>query len=157
MKIMLELRKLLEIKRRPEHRLTLQDIYILYPNNEKVDWGTFRDVCKTFNHLLVKSAIETGNIYKLPLRLGTISARKRKASKGKKIDMLHFFKTGERIYHKNRHSEGYYAQLFWDKSSPQCIVTNTGLIKYVPTRYHKRYLSSAIRDRNLIVKYFEYN
>ena len=134
---------------------TLEDIYEKYDNKYNLSKKEFREINRTFNNVLMKSIIETGYAYKLPHRLGTISVRKRKSKAGM-IDFGHLQKTGEVIRHTNKHSGGYHAAFYWDRKAPQAIFANKYLFKLFPVRYYKRYLSEAIKDRNTINKYFEY-
>jgi hypothetical protein len=155
MKTTLDLSSLATTKnRRPKYSLTAIDIYELYPNKDKVDWKTYNKIIRTFNHLLVMHAIETGEIIKLPLRTGTFGVVKSKTNH-KAFNLFHYLRTGEKTYYKNRHSEGYHAKFLWSKKNPYCLLTHKVLYKLSMTRYHKRYLSKKIMEENYISKYFE--
>lgn len=156
MKITLDFPKLLEIKNRPKHKFTLIDIYELYPRKDEISYEDFVLVCKTFNHLFIRSLIETGNIYRIPQKLGRLSIRKRKTVHKRKMNVIHYFLTGEKIFHNNRHSEGYYVRFHWEKKSPFMLINNKNMVKFTATRFHKRFLSQAIKERNTITKYYEH-
>jgi len=155
MKTTLDLHKLLKTRNRPKFKLTAKDLYELYPRKEEISYEDFVQICKTFNHLFMRSIIETGNIYRVPQRLGRLSVRKRKG-KYKRMDVIHYYRTGEKVYHANRHSEGYYARFDWEKDHPYMMLTKKSFYKLNITRFHKRYLSSGIKERNLITKYYEH-
>jgi len=88
---------------------TLQDIYEQYDNPHDLDKADYIKICRAFNYYLVRSLIETGYAYKLPHTLGTISIRKRKGGGGL-LNFKHYNETGEKVYLKNKHSEGYYCK-----------------------------------------------
>tara|TARA_R110000851_G_scaffold236923_3_gene389600 strand:+ start:2333 stop:2779 length:447 start_codon:yes stop_codon:yes gene_type:complete len=133
---------------------SLEDAFLNYENPHKLTKKEFKEICETFNHCLMEAVINTGYIYKLPRKLGTVSIIKEKARKQGYIDFAHFNKTGEVIRHKNRHSDGYFAKFFWAKSSPYCLVANKMFYKFKPLRFYKRKLARSIIDNNTITKYF---
>ena len=132
--------------------VTLVDFYEQYPN-KKVDWATYRQVLKTFNFVLMKTLIETGDIYKLPKRLGTLSIRKFKGG-GNRFKMSHYKATGEKIFFKNKHSDGYYARFHWEKNDSYMVLATSIFWKYRAARYHTRALAQHI-FKNSIHKYYD--
>lgn len=86
------------------------DLFESYSNEYNITKEQFLLILRTFNFLLIKSVIDEGKVYTLPLRLGLIYMKKTK-SKGKKIiDFGAYAKTKEITYLKNMHSQGYIAQ-----------------------------------------------
>ena len=148
---------MLQTSKYKPNKNTLSDAFVNYDNKHNITWKEFILICKTFNHIIMKAVIETGKQYKLPKALGTIAIIKKRSSRLSYIDFNHFNKTGEVVRHKNKHSEGYYAKFYWDKSAPHCRVSNKMRIKYVPVRFYKRTLARAIIDNNTISKYFGYD
>ena len=135
---------------------TLEDIFIKYDNKYNLTKKEFKEICKVFNNILMRTIVDTGFEYKLPHRLGSISVRKKK-SKGGAIDFAHYKKTGDIIKHTNKHSGGYHAAFYWSRRSPQAIFANKFIYKFFPVRFYKKYLADAIRERNTINKYFDYD
>lgn len=88
------------------------DIFDSYSNPYNLTKEQFLLVLRTFNFLLIRSVIDEGKVYSLPLGCGLIYMKKIK-SKGKKImDYNTYRKTGEIHYLRNLHSNGYIAQFF---------------------------------------------
>ena len=117
-----------------------------------VDWETYRYVIKTFNYLLMKTLIETGDTYKFPKRLGNISIKKHKGG-GRFFANNHYTRTGEKKFFKNKHSDGYYARFHWEKNDSTMLLSSSTFWKFVPLRYHKRTLAQHIFN-NSIHKYY---
>ena len=130
--------------------VTLKDFYEEYKGN--LDWQTYQKIAKTFNYLLIKTLIETGDTYKIPKRLGGLTIRKAKGG-GRFFANNHYTKTGEKIYFNNKHSDGYYARFHWDKKNSYMLLFSSKFWKFIPLRYHKRALAQHIFN-NSIHKYY---
>ena len=97
--------------------------------------------------------INTGNRVLLPFFLGTLQVI-RKETKGSKIDFDYFKKTGEKRVHKNKHSEKYYAKIFWNRSSKRYHNKwYRQLFLFRPNRLIRADLAKAIKTNNTIYKY----
>lgn len=137
---------------------TLRDAYDYFKYQDKVDFKTYREVCRTLNHLLMSSMIDTGVSYKLPNKMGVMEIRKYKRLEGyKKIDFNHLRKTGEIKRFHNSHSDGWYAKFVWNKKTRNSNVAYRSIYEFKPIRYYKRALARAIIDNNSILKYFTYD
>lgn len=55
------------------------DIFTTYSNPHKIEFLDFKLICKTFFYLLTKYAVDHGDVYYLPSRLGTFGVRKKQA------------------------------------------------------------------------------
>jgi len=144
------------MKHKNKKSVTLYEAYNYFPRKNELTRPEYTEILKTFNQLLFQSMADTGYIYKLPQRLGTISVRKRPTT-GRAFSWPHYHKTGEKKYFKNKHSDGFYARYHWDKSKPYMLLRNSGIIKFVPTRNWKRYLATNIIEHNTIHKYFDHD
>lgn len=140
-----------------KYTIGLLQVYETYKNKDQVSKEQFFEICKMFNHTLMRILIETGNTYVLPCRLGTISIRKRKRSTKKAFNLKLYLQEGIRSYYDNRHSSGYYARFDWNKRPPVAAARNIGMVKFIPARSHKRLLASKIINENYIVKYFDHD
>ena len=134
----------------------LHDIYIESALKDKISKYDFMLICETFTHLLAKSMIEGGIVYRLPHRLGSLGINKTKTAKKFYIDFKHYNATGEKIPLKNKHSQGYYARFRWKKAAPYAIFPYKKMFTFKPTRANKRYLAKCIKEKNTITKYFEH-
>lgn len=144
------------IQNRKDHKkvhpqLTQKDVYDDLDTD--MTYAEYKEMISTFNHYFMKYLIHTGNIVKLPFFLGNMGIM-RKLCRGSRIDFDYYRKTGIKKMHKNKHSEGYYGELYWDKNSK---------------RYHNRWLkhlflfksnrniradiASGIKNHNTIYKY----
>lgn len=144
------------LSKRPNYKYTYVDIYETFPQKDQIDKETFLNICKTFNAIYIKHLIETGNVLRVPKSLGTLSIRKRKSGKRKNVDLIHLMQTGEKRYINNKHSENYYARFHWSKKYPYLMTTVPTAFKLQMSRKAKRALSSAIKQKNTITKYYEY-
>lgn len=138
-------------------RNTISDAYYNYDNKYDIDFNTFRKVCKTFNHLVMKSIIDTGNWYNIPNRLGHLQVKKFKIKGNKKwINWNETQKYNKIIFFEHKHSDGWVAKFNWDVTSPKAYFGNKSQFRWKPVRYYKSELSKAIKQKNTINKYYEF-
>lgn len=128
-------------------------MYDLFPQKEIVSKEQFLRIIETFGRILNEYIIMTGNVVRLPKRLGTLSIRVSPPLE-KTIDYKALAETGKIIYHNNYHSEGKLVSFHWDKNRPYCLSENSRLFKFVPARYHKKLLSDAVKTLLTSSKYF---
>jgi hypothetical protein len=105
----------------------------------------YQDICKDFNQMLVEELLR-GNEYKMPGRLGNLKIVKSKMKynvKNMKIDFGHLRKTGEKIYHLNKHSDGYKARWYWGKKN--CMVKHKTYYCFKPSRANKKLLAEIMK------------
>lgn len=114
----------------------------------------FKEVIKTFNHLLIKNVIATGHAYTLPMKVGKLTVLKI-IPKTKAVDFKKTKELGQTVYHTNRHSHGYKAFYKWIKSQPHSFVQNRGLYKFIPSKTARSQLAYAIRENNTILNYHD--
>lgn len=137
---------------------TLTDIYKqLWEDKKSLSRTEFREIAVTFNHLLARYLIETGEEVRLPNKLGRLRILKRQpdAKKESPIDFTTYLKTGKIKKHNNKHSNGYYAKYDWDYCWPVAMFNFQGMWRFEATRSHKRYLAKMIKEHNYIMKYFD--
>lgn len=134
------------------NRHTERDIY--NDLNIDIEYPKFKKIITCFAEKLSEGIVK-GKSFKLPKRLGILEIRKRVTKFGKSIDFHLTKKYGETIYHTNKHSDGYYALVHWDKSRPQGSFTNKMLWKFTPTRTNKRTIAKSIKENNTINLYLE--
>lgn len=115
----------------------------------------YLEVLTTFNKLLVGEMLQ-GKRYVLPFFLGSLSITKNIPRKKVIYDYGYFRKTGEKIQHKNWHSEGYTAGFFWDKrisNFPTFSSLHRSLFKFKAAKAAKQDLKNAIINDNAIIKF----
>lgn len=89
-----------------------------------------------------------GHLVKLPFNLGELAVEKKKVNFNHlKLDYGHWRKTGgEKVYHTNRHSDGYHAFFAWKKVL--CSFAHKGLFKFHPCRSNSRNLASLMKKED---------
>lgn len=144
------------IQNRKDHKkvhpqLTQKDVY--NDLDYDITYEEYKIIITQFNHYLMNYLIHTGNTVALPFFLGTFFVVRGK-TKGAKIDFDYYRKTGIKKIHKNKHSEGDYAKLVWNKSSKRY---HNKWFKYLFTfksnRNIRADIANAIKNHNTIYKY----
>lgn len=136
--------------------LTWVNIYDQYDNIYNVSKKEYEAILRLTNKLFMEATIETGIPIRLPLKLGMLMVQRQKP-KLRPIDLNHYMQTGEKIYHRNRHSHGYMARFKWDKSIRKALLKHRACFEFLPTRWAKNYLAKCIKEKNTIIKYMEYD
>jgi hypothetical protein len=105
---------------------TISSAHKLSKYNKKYNKVRYKEILSTFFYELSKSIIYDKLEYKFPYGGGSLRVSKNPSSnKIKKLDYAHFNKTGEKRYHINRHTNGYYFFFLWGKGKsywPNCKV-----------------------------------
>lgn len=135
-----------------KRRDTLRHAYLQYlkdtkdkPEEFKVTYRQYIDICYAFNKKLSEELIENGSIYKLPFHLGELSIKRRKMKYNSlKVDFGELKKTGILTYHTNDHSREYYAFCHWNKS--KCKVVNKSVYSFTLSRDNKRAIATRMKD-----------
>lgn len=136
-------------------RLTQKDVYedLMIKIDFDLGFKEYDLLMSKLNEYLMHYLINTGNRVLLPFFLGTLQVI-RKETKGSKIDFDYFKKTGEKRVHKNKHSEKYYAKIFWNRSSKRYHNKwYRQLFLFRPNRLIRADLAKAIKTNNTIYKY----
>jgi hypothetical protein len=130
-------------------------LYRLYKENplKDIDAKEYLNVLDTFLANVMDFIKETGYYVKLPNNLGTIGIKKVKTFNAV-FDYDYYHRTGEKVYHKNKHSQGYVARFEWNQQKPAAIFWTQGKIRYKALRHQKRQLARDIKERNIINKYY---
>jgi len=145
---------------RENKRTTLKDIYFNFYTNEVdpdseyfLDYKEFRNAVETLLTLHVMYVVNTGKKIHFPHGMGLLYIKRLKdyENKHKKIDFGLTKKLGVTVYHRNKHSNGYYGRFKWDKSKH--YIRNKQLFKFKPSRAAARYLAKQIKEKNTIVRY----
>ena len=92
--------------------LTHVDTFNTYNNKYNISKADFEVITRTFFTILGRNIIETGNVYKLPHRTGTLSIRKRPVFGRGTFDYQLFKETGIKRYRQNNHSSNYVGTFF---------------------------------------------
>ncbi len=121
---------------------------------------SYREYCKymfAFNLYVMNYLIYTGHTFNLPFFLGSLVVIRRKPRGCKRIVDFGFLKkTGIKKFHKNMHSEGYYARFAWVKKRRRYKNLLMGIfITFRTNRSIKKDLNYAIVHKNTIYKYKE--
>lgn len=127
-----------------------------YDNPYGVTRAEYHAIIRLMNKLFIEAIVETGYALRFPLALGALLVQRQKP-KLRPIDLNHYMKTGEKVYHRNRHSHGYMARWKWDKNMRRARILNRAFYEYVPIRFAKNYLAKCIKEKNTIIKYMEHD
>ena len=137
-----------------KYRNTVLDLYAR--SKRQVSKKEFKDVSLRLFELISKDMIENGVGVKLPKKLVSLQVRKKKNNTKKKVVDFHKSKLyGVTIYHHNRHSDGYYSFINWDKNMPAASFKNKTIFEFSFTRANKRAMAKQIKENSVINKYFE--
>lgn len=118
--------------------------YLEHYKDSKLTKKQLKQVMYLFNKLLSNLIINKGYKYKLPHRLGYLSIVKRKMAYHKLyFDFGEFNKTGNKTYHINDHSDGWYSNSHWEKKS--CKIINKTWYSFKFTRENQRILASIMK------------
>jgi len=129
-------------------------MYELFEDKTKVTKEEYMLISKVFNYILIEYIINTGEVIRLPNKLGTLSIRSTTPKKNRAINFKHLKETGEKIYHKNYATEGKMVTFYWDRSTPYCIGMNTRFFKFKPTEASKSKLAKVVTEQLTINKYY---
>jgi hypothetical protein len=112
---------------------TITTAYPKSKYSKKYEYKKYKKVLTTFFYELSRAILYDRYEYKLPYGGGTIRVAKNPPSKKvKKLDYAHFNKTGEKRFHLNRHTNGYYFFFYWNKKN--CKWPNFNIYKFKVTR-----------------------
>lgn len=153
----------------------VKEIYRFYKKtaSKPTDFRTFKRVWDSFITSVVQSIVLEGKDFNMP-SLGTLGIRKQKVqvkmTPDGKIDTRYLApdwkatkelwardeearKKKQRVFHLNKHFNGFKCKWFWDKAS--CSVPNYGAYSFMMTRANKRLLASVIQNEDIDVDYHE--
>lgn len=163
-------------RRRYKTDITLNDFYKYYKTKSEspVDYSIFKNIVFEFNNDICKGCIYDSLFFKMPSRLGILSIKKRKSkasinkdgSLNTKFLAVNWKDTKElwekdpeakekhqRVYHLNRHSNGYILRWNWDRFNIN--LSNRTYYSLDIMRKYDRELSKVLYDENLNVDYYE--
>jgi len=143
--------------RRAKYRRGPRDSFATYDNPHNIDFATYRLILKSYNYLLARNIMETGEVRRLPSLCGLLSIRKTATKKQGAFDYNLFKKEGIKRYIQNDHSSGLIAFLKWDKSYGSLRVPphKKKLFHLSFQRTRKRELAQLIMHKNYINKYYD--
>jgi hypothetical protein len=119
--------------------------YVKYPTPKAQQLGTkaFTSVLEAYN-LGICDLLLRGKEVKLPFRLGTVYVQKKKLNfNNLPFDYGTWRKTGQKLFHTNRHSDGYRAQFHWRKQLT--ALSGIQLYALVPCRSLTRAISQQMQ------------
>lgn len=150
-------------KNRIQNPYNLSDMYDKYVEDHEdnplylVDRQRFYDLCAEYYLAVVENIIYHDKIFKMPFSVGEIYIRKYKPEledvkkRTSFIDWKNTAKLGKIVYHLNEHSNGFKFTIKWRKKKN--VIRYVEIYKFVPTRYFKRTLAKAIKNKES--DYFE--
>lgn len=131
-----------------------KDFYSEYPYNQPnfenyVTKAQYKEIILKFFDNLVDHLIQTGEIYRVPGRLGEFYIKKFRATKSK----LNYqaWKEGKYQLYTNGHSLGYSVRLMWDKKGVK--LKHSKMFKFTPVRRVSRRIAKETKTNNHIYKY----
>jgi hypothetical protein len=142
---------------RDESILTVnpKEMWATSPFAKRISFKDYKRITNTYNELLLKNVIDTGDVFRLPSGAGLLGVLKRPTRKDS-LNFNHFRQTGEKIYYNNLHSDGYAATIKWRVKEVSEIENNMHLLlKFKPSKKAKKYLHERIVEDNAINKYYD--
>lgn len=137
---------------RKSKKITLNELFEGYESNLKK--SALVEICKDFNKLVINAMIYEGFIFSLPYQLGTLSIRKNKTNPNRKrLNFNLTKKYNKKIYHDNRHSDGFYGKFHWSKNGLKSKFKYKSYYSFRPSKANKKELVNAITNENTIYKY----
>lgn len=134
---------------------TLKDSYKHFKKKYpeiKVDEKTYKCLCQDFNKIIVRECLN-GSIFKLPFNMGSIFCKKFPINWDKPlVNVIETIRQRKRIYHLNKHSEGWNVRWAWSKINKK--TTNKIYYSFTATRYNKRALSKVMFEPGGYKKFF---
>jgi len=110
----------------------------------KLKGTTFTAILENFNSRLLQLLLD-GVTVKLPFHCGSLFVCKKKVNyEHLSLDYGHWRKTGERLFHTNRHSDGYVAHFHWLKYS--AIFVHKSLYELTFSRAACRRLAAIMKQ-----------
>lgn len=126
---------------------SLNDVYDFYVERQKkkkrkhLKKKEFKSVAYMCNKLIIKEILK-GMQVSLPFTLGILRIVKRKTNPfNLKLDFKHYNETGQKKYHLNEHSDGWYGRWHWIKFNYR--ITNLFYYQFIPTDDNKRAMSKV--------------
>ena len=127
---------------------TIKEGYKKSKYKSKYTLKRYKEILSSFFYELSKAIIYSKLEFKIPFGGGTIRVSKNPASvKFKKIDFAHFNKTGEKRFHLNRHTSGFYFFFFWNKT--RSYWTNNRFYKFEVTRGNDKIIGARGLARHI--------
>lgn len=137
---------------RAKEGYTLRDVYKFYKERQRkkgkkvLPERLFKQIAHEWNKGIVDMALE-GYHVSLPFRMGVLRIAKRKTNLNKpKLDYKHWKETGEKVFHLNNHSDGWYGLWHWTKYST-----------YVPNVVHYMFSPTFTNSKACSAIFFEPN
>lgn len=128
-----------------------------YDNKYNISIADYELITNTFFTLLGRTIVDTGNVYRLPYRMGTLSMRKRPIFGRGTFDYQLYKETGIKRYRQNNHSSNYVGTFYWDTHYGRFDTKlPDSVMLFKPARDLARYSATKIRDANTINKYYDY-
>lgn len=129
-----------------------------------IRFDVFSSVIKEFNNEICKEIIYNKFEFHLPARLGTIRIKKYKPKikldeNGKlnlnqfPIDWKKTKEVGKKVYHLNRHFDGYRIMWYWNKLNSN--VRNQSVYKFKEARQYQVESGRAVLNPNINIDYYE--
>lgn len=120
----------------------------------KIAGTLFTRVLEEFNKGIVHLLL-AGVELKFPHHIGTFYIEKKKVNFNHlQLDYGHWQKTGEKLYHLNRHSDNFRAHFHWRKIT--AILPGKSFYEFLPARSNKRLLATYMKQKDGHKRYQQY-
>lgn len=140
----------------PSWRSTPKSWYNSFPHKNKISYEEFLLVINTFNSLLFRSCLETGDGYRLPYRLGEFKIYKYMNNNPYYI----FVKNPEdsnytrvKVSSQNWHSDGYKVKFRWIRPKKFNGFFSKNVWLWNLSFHNKKTIGEEMKKRNLIQNY----
>jgi len=122
-----------------------------YDNKYEISRERYVKIAQVFGKVLSDTLVETGYTIDFPYHLGAMFVQKFKPKKNY-INARHFFNTGEKIIHKNKHTNGWVAKVHY---LPIRYVPNSMLLRMFNSDYiRKKLYRTILKTPAIMHKYF---
>jgi len=148
-----------------EFRTASRENYKLFCKSNKdvkISFEEYKKILYTYNELIIKHILDTGDKIKLPFGLGCITINKYKKKKRKinkttgeeiialSVDYKRSKEEGVRVYHLNYHTDGY--NYYWAWLYKDARIKCSFIWKFEIARIPSRLLASYLKTPSSIYK-----
>lgn len=122
-------------------------------NKRTLTFKQYRKILSIYARLLTNYLL-TGLPIKLPYYLGEIRMFKYKPTKSKPFNIDHYLKTGEKLFYKSRHTQGYIPLFKWRRAEKQSRLQNRWIFKCIPAKTTWKQISDSLFEKGSIINKF---
>jgi hypothetical protein len=139
---------------------TFADAYLLYTDTCRMEsiapvpYKQYRKLLVKAMQVLVNEVVLKSRDLALPKSLGVLRIEKKHVVydiKKLKVDFAKTKETGQKVYHLNGHTDGFYVRWKWAKAT--ALIKNKKIYCFKPTRANRRFLGTTFASGT--ADYFE--